>query len=45
MDMDNPICDGPPLVGGLEVLAMIAPTLGNNILTHIFLELSKFEYR
>lgn len=34
MNVDNPIHDGPAPVGGLEVLAVVAPSLGKNDSSH-----------
>jgi len=34
MNVDNPIHDGPPPVGGLEVLAAVSPALSKKYSTH-----------
>lgn len=37
MDMENPIHDGPPPTGGLDVLESVVPLPGKEYSTHSFL--------
>lgn len=37
MDMDNLIHDMPPPIGGLKVLVVVSPALGNKVSSHSFL--------
>jgi len=42
MNVDNPIHDGPPLIGGLEVVAIILPAPSKKYSSHSASQFSKF---
>lgn len=44
MHMDNPIYDGPPPIGGFDVLEIITPAQGKKDSTHSYLWFSKYDH-